>query len=314
LTHNRVLRVINIGGNSIRSLGGCALGHALKKNRSLTALFLSGNELGIEGGRAIGQALIENSDLQFLDLSGNMIQAEGCRVLANALRKNLCLRRLDLCVNCVQEEGAQALALALMANSHLLHLEIGWNRIGHAGAESIANMLKHNLSLQHLNMVGNHLARSGAECILNALQVNTSLTSMELGGNDFDVEDIASIEALLRLNRAPDYAVTLRVTLYSIDECKLMLSCTNVSGSEIALVHVDIEDDLLRDIRIQLAEQLELAPRKVQLLLPDGRILSHRDDTVPFVDLLGTQAAICSRRQPGSDTGESSEDDRSQAH
>jgi hypothetical protein len=65
-------------------------------------------------------------------------------------------------------------------------------------------------------------------------------------------------------------------------------------------------DHLLRDIRLQVADQLKLEPRKVELKLPDGRVLAHCDDMVLFIDLLGTQPTSGPRRQPGNETGDSS--------
>lgn len=311
LSTNSGLVTLNIGGNGIQRKGARAIAQALKDNVALRRLFLSGNDLGVEGSQAFGKALADNCNLQHLDLCGNIIDVDGCLSLADALRKNRVLRRLDLCVNGIHAQGAQALAEALVDNCTLEHLEIGWNRIGDDGASAFAKALAKNSTLQHLNMVGNHFGGAGVEALIACFEENQSLHHLQVDGNDLALDSVAVIEQHLQLNRIPTQVLTLHPTLWNLDESDLELSCISVGGSELASVQISLEEDTLGKIRKELANKLDLPTKKLELLLAGGNLLSQSDDSVRFIELLGSHGkeTVKQVHAPDFDDSDNSEDE-----
>jgi Ran GTPase-activating protein (RanGAP) involved in mRNA processing and transport len=115
--HRPLLSELCIEHNGLGTVGGYALGAALRHLQGLIVLKLDGNSIGDEGICAIAKGLPQVTNLHNLGLDGNEISDEGLEALGNALHR---LRKL-----------------------HVLWIER--NRIGNSGAEALATKLPHSL-------------------------------------------------------------------------------------------------------------------------------------------------------------------------
>ena len=76
LETNSKLSTLDIGYNSIGSIGATAIANALKTNTTLSTLVLSKNRIGDDGTEAIAEALEINKILTEIKLDGNLIYDE----------------------------------------------------------------------------------------------------------------------------------------------------------------------------------------------------------------------------------------------
>lgn len=96
LADNRVLRVLDLGGNRLGDLTGCAFALTLAADTcALSTLGLANNQLR-ESGSQIASALKANTTLRYLDLSGNRIHVLAVQSLAETLKTNTSLDTLLL--------------------------------------------------------------------------------------------------------------------------------------------------------------------------------------------------------------------------
>ncbi|KXS14886.1 RNI-like protein [Gonapodya prolifera JEL478] len=152
LKDNFTMRVLNLGGNRIRTDGAIALAKTLGLNSRLERLNLEHNKIGSDGARALSQGLKTNKSLNLLNLYGNLICDVGAEALGEALKTNCSVRILHAGGNSIGARGVGHLADALLCNSTLTELYLGENSFGDDGLERIATALKSNTSLEHLDV------------------------------------------------------------------------------------------------------------------------------------------------------------------
>merc|ERR1712007_171138 len=73
----------------------------------------------------------------------------------------------------------------------------------------------------------------------------------------------------------------LVLTMYILplrDDGFMYIRCTSMSGEELVSLQTDPEKSVLSDLRTDIAGFLRFPKRKIQLALPDGRLLSEADD------------------------------------
>lgn len=158
LIDNRVLRLLDLGGNQIGSKGTILLCEAIKGNSCLNSLFLDDNKIGSEGAYALSDLLMESGTP-----AKGATQKEGaCNLL-----------ELHFGWNMVTNTGLNSLFTSLaMANPPLKFLDITYNTIDIAIMHSLRLMLERNTNLKYLCINDLHrfnetaqksLARSFAE-------------------------------------------------------------------------------------------------------------------------------------------------------
>jgi Ran GTPase-activating protein (RanGAP) involved in mRNA processing and transport len=104
-----VLDTIDLGWNTIGSLGAVGIANALKTNSSLLYLDLAANAVDDIAAQRIGAAIATNSKIKEVYLSQNMINDAACFVFSKSLNDHPSLMKLDLSTNPVGEAGARAL-------------------------------------------------------------------------------------------------------------------------------------------------------------------------------------------------------------
>jgi Ran GTPase-activating protein (RanGAP) involved in mRNA processing and transport len=165
INNNLVLEHLDLSGNSISTMGGLALGEALRTNEKLKTLKLEDNLLGREGIAAIMTALTENNhSLQYLSIGGTEITPAStgqdivrCLTTNQEVQKiqinkvlfdvpNLrgwadkleqtpsIITTMDLSNSGVQDSDCYVIRACATFNSVLTDLNLTRNNIGHLGA------------------------------------------------------------------------------------------------------------------------------------------------------------------------------------
>ncbi|XP_062482399.1 leucine-rich repeat-containing protein 45 isoform X2 [Pezoporus occidentalis] len=150
LCSNTTVKLLDLKGNNLRSMGAEALGKLLRQNKSLRSLILEWNSLGMgeEGFSSFCQGLGANSFLQWLDLRSNQINHQGAGELAMALKQNTSLQELDLRWNNIGLLGGRALLNCLHSNKTLKRLELAGNNVPSDILKAVEQAMNHNQDRQ----------------------------------------------------------------------------------------------------------------------------------------------------------------------
>uniref|UniRef100_A0A8C6JIF1 Uncharacterized protein n=3 Tax=Melopsittacus undulatus TaxID=13146 RepID=A0A8C6JIF1_MELUD len=167
LCSNTTVKLLDLKGNNLRTMGAEALGKLLRQNRSIRSLILEWNNLGMweEGFSSFCQGLGANSFLQRLDLRSNQINHQGAGELAMALKQNASLQVLDLRWNNIGLLGGRALLNSLRSNKTLKRLELAGNNVPSDILKAVEQAMNHNQDRQS---------------ILSEIQNRTSILSKEV--------------------------------------------------------------------------------------------------------------------------------------
>eukprot|EP00747_Dinoflagellata_sp_TGD_P169159 gnl/TRDRNA2_/TRDRNA2_197396_c0_seq1.p1 gnl/TRDRNA2_/TRDRNA2_197396_c0~~gnl/TRDRNA2_/TRDRNA2_197396_c0_seq1.p1 ORF type:complete len:264 (+),score=31.36 gnl/TRDRNA2_/TRDRNA2_197396_c0_seq1:83-874(+) len=251
----------------------------LLHDASVTTLDLGNSQLRDEGAQRLAVALERNASLTTLHLRINRVGDKGVEMLAAALEHHASLMTLDLFYNEIGDHGAESLAKVLEVSTSLTILHLGGNRIGDLGAEHLAAALEHNTSLTTLHLGSNRIGDKGAERLAAALEHNTSVTTLDLDGND----PLMTLDLAAALERNKRGFLILTLSCESRERMRSAISCTNIAGSQVALVEVDPEDtiaSLLRAISVQLEHYGHL-----RLVSRDGTLLDDPQAQICDCDL-----------------------------
>ncbi|XP_002162137.3 leucine-rich repeat-containing protein 45 isoform X1 [Hydra vulgaris] len=144
---NKVIKILDIKGNNIRSVSASLIGKLLKRSLTLEELSLEWNGLGMlhTGINEIAEGLSINTSLRILNLSNNQISHEGCHELASALKRNKTLSALDLRWNNVGVLGGRSLLSALAHNKYIIDLQLAGNNIPTDSLKAIATAVQRNI-------------------------------------------------------------------------------------------------------------------------------------------------------------------------
>ncbi|NXD70128.1 LRC45 protein, partial [Eolophus roseicapillus] len=150
LCSNTTVKLLDLKGNNLRTMGAEALGKLLRQNKSIRSLILEWNSLGMweEGFSSFCQGLGANSFLQRLDLRNNQINHQGAGELAMALKQNASLQELDLRWNNIGLLGGRALLNCLHSNKTLKRLELAGNNIPSDILKAVEQAMNHNQDRQ----------------------------------------------------------------------------------------------------------------------------------------------------------------------
>ncbi|NWS46484.1 LRC45 protein, partial [Probosciger aterrimus] len=150
LCSNTTVKLLDLKGNNLRTMGAEALGKLLRQNKSIRSLILEWNSLGMweEGFSSFCQGLGANSFLQRLDLRNNQINHQGAGELAMALKQNTSLQELDLRWNNIGLLGGRALLNCLHSNKTLKRLELAGNNIPSDILKAVEQAMNHNQDRQ----------------------------------------------------------------------------------------------------------------------------------------------------------------------
>ncbi|XP_057261354.1 leucine-rich repeat-containing protein 45 isoform X2 [Pezoporus wallicus] len=150
LCSNTTVKLLDLKGNNLRSMGAEALGKLLRQNKSIRSLILEWNSLGMgeEGFSSFCQGLGANSFLQRLDLRSNQINHQGAGELAMALKQNTSLQELDLRWNNIGLLGGRALLNCLHSNKTLKRLELAGNNVPSDILKAVEQAMNHNQDRQ----------------------------------------------------------------------------------------------------------------------------------------------------------------------
>ena len=100
---------IDLGWNTVGSVGAVAMATALKTNTSLLYLDLAANAVDDIAAQRIGAALATNFSIKEIYLSQNIIKDSACFVFSKFLKDHPSIMKLDLSINPVGEAGARSL-------------------------------------------------------------------------------------------------------------------------------------------------------------------------------------------------------------
>ncbi|XP_061232848.1 leucine-rich repeat-containing protein 45 isoform X2 [Neopsephotus bourkii] len=150
LCSNTTVKLLDLKGNNLRTMGAEALGKLLRQNKSIRSLILEWNSLGIgeEGFSCFCQGLGANGFLQRLDLRSNQINHQGAGELAMALKQNASLQELDLRWNNIGLLGGRALLNCLHTNKTLKRLELAGNNVPSDILKAVEQAMNHNQDRQ----------------------------------------------------------------------------------------------------------------------------------------------------------------------
>lgn len=97
----------------------------------------------------------------------------------------------------------------------------------------------------------------------------------------------------------PDLVLTLHVCP-GLDSKILSLRCTNVGGTEIAHLEIELEKEHLIGVRIKLSERLQFPKKKIKLVLPDGTLLPEDLNSTLVADIFNprTGSVLTPRGSP----------------
>ncbi|KAM9537496.1 leucine-rich repeat-containing protein 45 isoform 2-T2 [Guaruba guarouba] len=150
LCSNTTVKLLDLKGNNLRTMGAEALGKLLRQNKSIRSLILEWNSLGMweEGFSSFCQGLGANNFLQRLDLRNNQINHQGAGELAMALKQNASLQELDLRWNNIGLLGGRALLNCLHSNKTLKRLELAGNNVPSDILKAVEQAMNHNQDRQ----------------------------------------------------------------------------------------------------------------------------------------------------------------------
>ena len=221
---NAVLTELNLGNNNnIRAEGAAAIAEALRGNRVLKNIDLRGNSLGTEGWCAIFAALRDNKEnkIESWDLSYQGINTEIVKVLAEYVSVSGVLTSLNVSHNDLTEEAALGIVRVERQRNKLTSLGLGRCGIGPTGAAEIAEYVSgsgvltelkldgHELDLpklrgtdpvESLDLSSEYLGPASAIVIASLIAGNEVLKTLSLYRNNIRDEGAKELAAALRVN------------------------------------------------------------------------------------------------------------------
>ncbi|CAF1382929.1 unnamed protein product [Rotaria magnacalcarata] len=144
---------LDIGYNSITSVGALIVADALKQNTTLQELYFHNNRVSDLGVHSLAKVLSSNTSIvKALEFGSNGITDKGAEHLTEMLKTKRSITWLALAGNQIGDRGVQLLANTLAhQTSSLLVLSLHVNKsISDASADTIIDMLQHNRSLKKL--------------------------------------------------------------------------------------------------------------------------------------------------------------------
>ncbi|KAM6899056.1 leucine-rich repeat-containing protein 45 isoform 1-T2 [Lycodopsis pacificus] len=147
---NTTVKVLDLKGNNLRSMGAEVLGKLLARNKTLRRLVLEWNALGMwdEAFSLFCEGLASNGVLTQLDLRNNQINHHGAAELALALKRNTAVQALDLRWNNIGLLGGRTLLEALQKNRSIMQLEMAGNNIPSDTLKALEQTTGHNSDRQ----------------------------------------------------------------------------------------------------------------------------------------------------------------------
>ena len=144
----RKIRVLNLSGNSLTSVGGRHIARALSHNCLIEALDCSSNNLSDDGVIAIASAIAANSEnrLSIINLSQNAINAAGVACIMELFKEHPSstkLTEITLDNNNLTTESCKSISSAFMYASSLKKLSLKNNGINDETARIIFDGLIH---------------------------------------------------------------------------------------------------------------------------------------------------------------------------
>ena len=87
ISHNIGLQELNLGNNSLQSLGAIKISKVLQTLSTMTKLCMPSNLITNESVDSIASAIHSNIHLQEFDISNNHLTPSGCYIIAKASEK-----------------------------------------------------------------------------------------------------------------------------------------------------------------------------------------------------------------------------------
>eukprot|EP00747_Dinoflagellata_sp_TGD_P170661 gnl/TRDRNA2_/TRDRNA2_202792_c0_seq1.p1 gnl/TRDRNA2_/TRDRNA2_202792_c0~~gnl/TRDRNA2_/TRDRNA2_202792_c0_seq1.p1 ORF type:complete len:239 (+),score=41.79 gnl/TRDRNA2_/TRDRNA2_202792_c0_seq1:169-885(+) len=221
---------------------------------------------------------LSGSTVTTLDFSKNKIGTPGAERIAVPLKDNTSLTTLNLSRNNIRDKGAESIAAALEHNSSVQTLDLSWNGISGPGAERIAAALELNKSVTTLNLSWNRISAHGANLIAAALEFNNTVTTLDVSGNETGHRNYGAQQIAEAVERNKSGCLVLTVSCEKQETKHCAISCTNMAGSQVALVLIEPEQSIGR-LKEQIVVQL---PHRghLRLICADGTWLNDSKATV----------------------------------
>ena len=149
LAVNRVLQVLDLSYNCIRSRGGVALFAGLRGNTTLKQLLLAYNGVSDAGAKALADLLTEGCGLEEVDVQGNNIHDTGLEALAQAVQHANCrLKKLDVSHNFFSQAALGKFLEALLSNTSLTQLSMNGIVFNKANLDLLQRVLENRSANQ----------------------------------------------------------------------------------------------------------------------------------------------------------------------
>lgn len=114
---------------SIGDVACAAFGKALQINRKLKVLDLNGNKITSLGGSSIANGILDNRTIVEINLSDNLISSDGARTFIDVLDGNDMFQSLYLINNNIKNDIVHAVKQLLESNPTLCRFELGGNLV-----------------------------------------------------------------------------------------------------------------------------------------------------------------------------------------
>lgn len=289
------LLILDLSQNKLTCDDGLLLAEALALSPVLESLNLAQNKLEDRGLSAILESLEKNPHLTQLDVTRNRILLHGSLNLAKLLEANSGLTHLSLPHTSATDHTSAMLRQALAKNRTLLSLHIDGVWLVWAGGHWLLHALKSNSTLQSMKarpIFGNRLDH--VKALRDVLERNHSLTHLEVTCKRHPVPEemlplLAEIQELTRRNRERPLvlSVTSKFSMLSkLVEVRFHKmsgeAVQDENGEEVVLTtKASCPVPVLKDFA---KERLEPAERRLDIVLPDGRLLRHlaSDSSITF--------------------------------
>ena len=287
LSHNTQLQVVNLDGNSFKTVGMIKITKALQNISTLTEFCIYNNNAGEEAADYIATVLSHNTELQVINLNSNNFKTEGMIKIAKALQNIFTLTAFGISGNSIGEEAADDIATLLSHNTELQVVNlnsnnfktegmikiakalqnistltafgISGNSIGEEAADDIATVLLHNTQLQVVDLDGNSFKTVGMIKIAKALQNISTLTAFCINDNNVGEELVEDIATILSCNTQLQELHLGNNNINTIDMIKIVKALQNISS--LTKFHIDnnsVGEEAADDIATLLSHNTKL--------------------------------------------------------
>ena len=232
ISHNPLLKVVDIGKNRLLTDGVIKITSQLEKFTNLQKLYLSNNNITCTEAvtDSLSKVIGKNGNLKLLHLDNNNFSVSDVSMIAEKVNKltglreltvnntgftadhistmianNLLLEILDISDNELESEGISYISKALMKLSRLRVLGLCGNNITGDAADDIARVISKLPVLEKLLLNNNNFGVAGIKSICESLQHNKGLKLLQLDNAGITEEVADDIAAVVDSNPLLEY-------------------------------------------------------------------------------------------------------------